>query len=51
MSFYNWKKMKPYRVNVLFGEPISSQGITVEELSDKVQTAILALQDKARSMK
>lgn len=51
MSFYNWKKMKPYRVNVLFGEPISSQGITVEELSDKVQTAILALQDKAKAMK
>ncbi len=51
MRFFDWKHMKPFKINVLFGEPISSDGLTVQELADKVQSAILSLQDKAKTIK
>lgn len=51
MRFFDWKHMKPFRINVLFGDPISSDGLSAQELSDKVQSAILALQDRAKAMK
>ncbi len=51
MRFFDWKHMKPFRINVLFGDPISSEGLSAQELSDKVQSAILSLQDKAKAMK
>lgn len=51
MRFFDWKHMKPFKINVLFGEPISPDGLNAQELADRVQSEILALQDKAREMK
>jgi energy-converting hydrogenase Eha subunit A len=42
------KNKKKYDVDVVFGEPISSEGKTVEELTKEIQNAILELQNEYR---
>ncbi len=51
MRFFDWKHFKPFRIKVIFGNPIDSVNITSEQLAQKVQDSILALQEKAKSMK
>ena len=48
MSLYDMKNKKKYDVDVVFGEPISSEGKTVEELTKEIQNAILELQKEYR---
>ncbi len=48
MSFYDMKNKKKYDVDVVFGKPISSEGKTVEQLTNEIQSAILELQDECR---
>jgi 1-acyl-sn-glycerol-3-phosphate acyltransferase len=43
-NLFNWKKMRRYQVEVVYGEPISSVGLTTKELTEKINQAILNLQ-------
>ena len=44
ISFYDTKNKKKYDVDVVFGEPISSSGKTVQELTEELENAILKMQ-------
>ena len=48
MKFYDTKNKKKFNVDVVFGEPISSEGKTVEELTKEIQNAILKLQNECK---
>ncbi len=45
INFYDTKNKKKFDVDVVFGNPISSQNKTTEELTKELQDAILVLQD------
>lgn len=40
---FNWRKMRKYQVEVIYGAPISPLGLTSDELMDAVKTAVVAL--------
>lgn len=46
---FNWKKLKKYDVEVIYGEPIYPEGMTPETLTAKVQAAVEALAEKAKN--
>lgn len=48
MKFYDTKNKKKFNVDVVFGEVISSDGKTTEELTAEIQSAILKLQNECR---
>ena len=48
MKFYDTKNKKKFDVDVAFGEAISSDGKSVEELTNEIQNAILKLQSESR---
>ncbi len=48
MKFYDTKNKKKFPVDVVFGEVISSDGKTTEELTNEIQNAILKLQNECR---
>ena len=48
MKFYDTKNKKKFPVDVVFGEAISSDGKSVEELTTEIQNAILKLQAECR---
>ena len=48
MKFYDTKNKKKFNVDVVFGEPISSDGKSVEELTYEIQNAILKLQNECK---
>ena len=48
MKFYDTKNKKKFNVDVVFGEVISSDGKTTEELTTEIQSAILKLQNECR---
>ena len=43
-KLYDWKHNKKYRLSVTFGKPISPDGLTTEEMTEKIESAISALQ-------
>ena len=43
---YDFKNRKKYKVTVTFGKAISSRNIDIKSLTDKIQNAILELQDE-----
>lgn len=43
---FNWKRLSKYKVKVVYGEPIYTNGETPEELMAKVREAVLALKNK-----
>lgn len=45
---FNWKKLRKYDVEVIYGEPIDPEGMTPETLTAKVQAAVEALGEKAK---
>lgn len=49
MKFFDWKHMKKFKIDVTFGDPISSKDKEVSALTEEVQNAILALQEKAKA--
>lgn len=46
LRLFDWKHMKKFRLSVTFGKPISSRDVGVQELTQKIQDAILELQDE-----
>lgn len=46
---FNWKKLKKYDVEVIYGDPIDPEGMTPETLTEKVQSAVQALGNKAKA--
>ena len=42
-KLFDWKKMKKYSVEVIYGEPISPIGLSAEELTLKVEQAVRSL--------
>ena len=48
MSLYDMKNKRKYNVEVVFGEVISSDGKTVEELTKEIQNSILELQAECK---
>lgn len=48
MKFYDTKNKKKFTVDVVFGEAISSDGKSVEELTTEIHSAILELQNECR---
>lgn len=44
LRLFDWKHFKRFPITVTFGKPISSKNISVAELTEKVQNAILKLQ-------
>lgn len=44
IKFFDWKHFKKFPITVTFGTPISSKGVAVEELTEKIQNSILELQ-------
>lgn len=49
MKVFDWKHMKKFKIDVSFGDPISSEGKDVPELTEEVQNAILKLQSEYKS--
>lgn len=47
-KLFNWKKLKKYDVEVIYGEPIDPEGMTPETLTAKVQAAVETLAEKAK---
>lgn len=47
-SLFDWKHFKAHCVTLTFGKAIDSAGAGVEELTEKIQNAILDLQKKAK---
>lgn len=48
MKFFDWKHFKKFPITVTFGKPISSNGISVESLTEKIQNAMLSLQGNVK---
>ncbi len=48
MKIFDWKHMKKFKINVTFGDPISSAGKNVQALTEEVQNAILKLQSECK---
>ncbi|WP_124098492.1 AMP-binding protein [Ruminococcus sp. Marseille-P6503] len=46
---FNWKKLKKYDVEVIYGEPIDPEGMTPETLTAKVQKAVETLAEKTKN--
>ena len=46
IRFFDLKNKKRFEVDVIFGDPISPENKTTEELTKELQDAILSLQDK-----
>lgn len=42
-NFFNWKKLKKYQVEVIYGDPISPNGMTAEELIAQIEASIKGL--------
>lgn len=51
MKLFDWKNKKRFPVDVTFGDPIYPDDKSVEEYKHQVETAILKLQDEAKSKK
>lgn len=49
MKVFDWKHLKKFKIDVSFGNPISSEGKDVPELTEEVQNAILKLQSEYKS--
>lgn len=43
-NFFNWKQFKKYQVDVIYGDPISPQGLTPEELTLRIEDSIKRLE-------
>jgi len=48
-KLFDWKKMKKYSVEVIYGEPISPSCLTAEELTLKVEQAVRSLSLTAKN--
>ncbi len=46
-NLFNWKKMKKYQIDVIYGEPILPKGLTPEELIQEIEIAVKKLADSA----
>jgi long-chain acyl-CoA synthetase len=46
-KLFNWKKMKRYQIDVIYGEPILPKGLTPEELIQEIEMAVKKLADSA----
>lgn len=44
IRFFDWKHFRKYPLTVTFGKPISSNGVSIENLTEKIQNSILELQ-------
>lgn len=42
-KFFNWKTKTKYEVNVIYGEPIKTEGKTIEQITKELHDAILKL--------
>ena len=45
-KLFNWKKFKQYKVEVIYGEPIYPADFSVDEITKRVEQAIIALKNK-----
>ena len=42
-KLFNWKKLKRYNIEVIYGEPIYPNSLSAEEITKKVESSILKL--------
>lgn len=49
-KLFNWKKLRKYDVEVVYGDPIDPEGMTPETLTAKVQAAVEALAKKSEGL-